>query len=124
MLSTEVIDALRRVGATTVELAATRLELAGIEITQERLRLSRLIAAAAVALAGLGWGSTLAALALAAWLGPQAGAWWLGGAAALWLVIAIAAIVQCRQLVRGATPMLQDTLAQLRQDAAALAARP
>lgn len=120
-MTTPLIASLRRVASTSAEIAATRLELAAIELTQERLRLSRQITAAAVVLVALCFGSTLAALALAWGLGPQAGAWVLGGAAALWLTACVIAVVQFRRAANDRAPLLQHTLAQLREDAAWLA---
>jgi uncharacterized membrane protein YqjE len=121
-MSAQLIAALQRVAATSTEIAASRLELAAVELTQERLRLSRQIAAAAIALVALPFGSTLAAMALAWSLGPPAGAWLLGGVAMLWLTGGAIALVQCRRRARDGAPLLQHTLAQLREDAAALAA--
>ena len=79
------------------------------------------IAAAAVALVALSCGSSLAAVALAAWLGPQLGAWILGSAAAIWLAAAVAAVLWYRRQARRARPALQETLEQLREDLALLA---
>jgi uncharacterized membrane protein YqjE len=119
-LSTQWVDAARRVAATTAEIAATRLELATLELVQHSQQVSRRIAAAVLVLTGLGLGSMLAAMALAWWLGPPAGVWVLGGAAALWLAVAAVAAARYAQLSRDDAAWLPDTLAQLREDVAAL----
>ena len=68
----------RRVAATIVEIARTRIELAGTELAEERLRLAQQALAATLALFCLGVGLVLAVLGLAWWAGPDHGAAVLG----------------------------------------------
>lgn len=111
----------RVITATLIEMLHTRLELAGTELAEERLRLAQQALATAVALFCLGAGLVLAVLAAAWWAGPQHAAAVLGAAALLLIAAAAGAMVWWRRLVAQRPPLLQETLLQLRADARALA---
>jgi uncharacterized membrane protein YqjE len=59
-------------------------------------------------------------LALAWWAGPDRAAMVLGIAALIALLVTAAALAYWRSVLRDSSPLLQDTLAQLRADAQAL----
>ncbi|HET9977333.1 MAG TPA: phage holin family protein [Burkholderiaceae bacterium] len=111
----------RRVAATLVEIARTRLELGAVELAEERLRLAQQALAATLALFCLGVGLVLGVLGLAWWVGPEHRATVLGASALLALAAAAAAAAWWRRIVRTRGAPLQATLDQLRADAQALA---
>jgi uncharacterized membrane protein YqjE len=106
--------------ATLLEMACTRLELGATELAEARWRLAQQALAATVALFFLALALVLAVVALAWQAGPADGAMVLGIGAGVALAVAALAIGRWRQVVRGAAPLLHDTLAQLRADARAL----
>ncbi len=112
----------RRVAATIVDIARTRIELAGTELAEERLRIAQQALAAALALFCLGVGLVLAIIGLAWWAGPDRVAWVLGVGALVLLAAAGLAIAWWQHLVAQRPPLLHETLMQLRADAQALAA--
>lgn len=111
----------RRVAATLVEIARTRLELGAVELAEERLRLAQQALAATLALFCLGVGLVLGVLGLAWWVGPEHRAAVLGASALAALVAATVAAAWWRRIVRTRGAPLQETLDQLRADAQALA---
>ena len=111
---------LRAIAALLLEMACTRAELGATELAVARWRLAQQALAAVVALFFLGVAIVLGVLALAWWAGPDRGAVVLGVASLIALLVVAAAVAHWRGLVHGATPLLQDTLAQLRADARAL----
>jgi uncharacterized membrane protein YqjE len=112
----------RRVAATIVDIARTRIELAGTELAEERLRIAQQALAATLALFCLGVGLVLAVIGLAWWAGPARGAAVLGVGALILLAAAGFAIARWQRLVAQRPPLLHETLMQLRADAQALAA--
>ncbi len=113
--------AARDIAATLVEIVHTRIELAGTELAEERLRVAQQALAATLALFGLGVGLVLAVLGLAWWAGPAQGALVLGAAALLCLAAAVLASLWWQRLIAQRPALLQETLLQLRADAQALA---
>ena len=107
--------------ATIVEIVRTRIELAGVELAEERLRLAQQALAATLALFCLGVGLVLAVLGLAWWAGPDRGALVLGAGALILFAAAGLAFAWWQRIVAGRPPLLQETLTQLRADAQALA---
>jgi uncharacterized membrane protein YqjE len=111
----------RGIAATMLEILHTRIELAGTELAEERLRVAQQALATAVTLFCLAAGLVLAVLAVAWWAGPQHAAAVLGAAALTLLAVAGGATAWWRRLVAQRPPLLQETLLQLRADARALA---
>jgi uncharacterized membrane protein YqjE len=111
----------RRVAATIVEIARTRIELAGTELAEERLRIAQQALAATLALFCCGVGWVLAVLGLAWWAGPDRAAAVLGIGALVVLAAAVGALLWWQRLVAARPPLLHETLTQLRADAQALA---
>jgi uncharacterized membrane protein YqjE len=111
----------RRVAATLIDIARTRIELAGTELAEERLRLAQQALAATLALFGLGVGLVLAVIGLAWWAGPHRGVAVLALGALVFVALAIGALAWWQRLVSRRPPLLHETLMQLRADAQALA---
>jgi uncharacterized membrane protein YqjE len=111
----------RRVAATMVEIARTRIELAGAELAEERLRIAQQALAATLALFCCGVGLVLAVIGLAWWAGPDRAAAVLGIGALVLLAGAVSAMLWWQRLVAARPPLLRETLTQLRADARALA---
>jgi uncharacterized membrane protein YqjE len=111
----------RRVAATIVDIARTRIELAGTELAEERSRIARQALAATLALFCLGVGLVLAVVGLAWWAGPDRGASVLGVGALVLLAAAIGAAGWWQHLGAERPPLLHETLTQLHADARALA---
>lgn len=113
----DVGGSLRRIAATLIEIAQSRLELGATELAEQRERLAQQALAAACALFGLGIGLVFGVLALAWWVGPQHGPLVLAVAALVALVSALTAALRWQRLARERPPLLHDTLEQLRCDA-------
>lgn len=116
--------AARQVMADVVDLGRLRLELAAVEIEEERLRLARLALGAALTVL-----LALVALLLAcAWLvlacPPEHRVAALGGLVVAFVAAAGAAGWQWQRLAVHRPPLLQHTLEQLRQDAQTLQGEP
>ena len=110
--------------ATGVEIVQTRLELAAVELTEERVRLAQQLLGATLALFALGVGLVLGIVALAWGIAPESRIWVLGAASAAFVVIGAGACARWRWLQRQRRPLLHDSLALLRADVAALRRAP
>ena len=115
-----LLDALARFGGSVFGMLQNRLELASVELGEAGSRLVLTIIASFAALLLLGG----AVAALSAWV---AVAWWgtLGHAVLGWLALAYFAagtgvLWWLRARLRNSSPLLADTLAELRVDAALL----
>ena len=113
-----LLDALARLGGSLFGMLQNRLELASLELAEARERLVFTLVASFAAVLLLGG----AVVALSAWI---AVALWptLGHAVLGWLALAYALaggglLVWLRARLRSDPPMLADTLAELRADAA------
>jgi uncharacterized membrane protein YqjE len=115
------LAALRAVLAGLLQVGRTRLQLAGTEIEEERLRLAELLLWATFALFFVGVGVVLAALLLVllAWNGPRE--WVLAGLVALFLAVGAWATHTWRRKARDKPPFLAATIGELARDRAALA---
>jgi uncharacterized membrane protein YqjE len=111
----------RHVAATLVEIVCTRIELAGTELAEERLRVAQQALAATLFLFCLGVGLVLTVAAIAWWAGPDHGAAVLGVGALLLIAAAAGAMGWWQRLLSARPPLLHETLTQLRADAQALA---
>ena len=115
-----LLEAVARVGSSVFGMLQNRLELASIEIGEARERLVFTIIASFAALLLLGG----AVVALTAWI--AAAAWPALGPAVLGLIalvygaVAVGLLLWLRARVRADPPLLADTLAELRTDAAML----
>lgn len=115
-----LLEALRRVAAALIGATSTRLELARIELGEAQQRLvlvlTGAVAAGMLAIAALAAFSVW--LALLAWdrLGPSVFAW-LG---LFYAALALGLFAWLRARLKGTPPLLGQTLAELRLDAARL----
>lgn len=113
-----LLDAVLRVGASVFGLLQNRLELASIEVAEAREQLVFTIIASFAAVLLLGG----AVVALSAWV---AVALWptLGQAVLVWIALAYGVaggglLMWLRAKLRSDPPLLAETLAELRTDAA------
>jgi uncharacterized membrane protein YqjE len=118
-----LLATLRALPAQLLAMLATRGELAALELGEARDRLLRALAVGALAAALLLAALMTVSLWVAAvfWDGPRALA--LGLLAAVYLLAGVVLVQRLRREFAAAPPLLADTLAELRKDGAALAAR-
>ncbi|WP_374675659.1 phage holin family protein [Ideonella sp.] len=119
-----VLDGLReaaqRVVADVIDIGRTRLELATLELEQERLRLARLWLGATVTLFLLFVGVVLAAAWIVLLCPPAWQATALGGLTAVFLGAAALAAWRWKAEAERRPPLLHGTLAELHADEKAL----
>lgn len=113
-------EGIRAIAASLLDLASTRLELASVEIEEERLRLASLMLCAVAALFFLALGIVLASLlvVLLCWNGPRE--WALGSLALLHLSLGSFAAWEWHRQRRSKPPLLGATIAEFRRDRAAI----
>ena len=101
----------RAVLVALLEIGQTRLQLAGTELEEERLRVAELLLFATAALFCLGVGIVLATLlvVLLSWDGPRVLV--LATAAALFLAAGVGLAAAWRRKARAKPPLLASTLA-------------
>jgi uncharacterized membrane protein YqjE len=113
-----LLEALARLAGRVTETLQMRLELASLELVDARNRLVLTLVASLAAVLLLGG----ALLALTAWLAvalwPTLGAAVLGWIALVYALSGAGVIWRLRAQLRGDPPLLADTLAELRRDAA------
>jgi uncharacterized membrane protein YqjE len=119
-----LLGSARAVLVALLEIGQTRLQLAGTELEEERLRIAELMLFATAALFFLGLGIVLATLLLVLlfWDGPRL--WVLGAAASLFLMGGVGTAAAWRRKARSKPPLLASTLAELQRDRDALLGRP
>jgi uncharacterized membrane protein YqjE len=110
-------DAAQQVLADVIDIGRTRLELATVEIEEERVRLGQLLLGACVALFLLFAGVLLGAAWLVLWSPPDQRLMVLGALALGFLVAGAGAAWRWCQRAAAKPPMLHATLAELRRDA-------
>jgi uncharacterized membrane protein YqjE len=108
--------AAQQVLADVIEIGRTRLELATVELEEERLRLARLWLGATVTLFLLFVGVVLAAAWLVMWCPPEQRLLALGLLALGFLAAAGASAWRWQRMAATRPPLLQATLAELRRD--------
>jgi uncharacterized membrane protein YqjE len=102
--------------ADVIEIGRTRLELATVELEEERLRLARLWIGATVTLFLLFVGVVLATAWLVMWCPPEQRLLALGLLALGSLGAAAASAWRWQHMAETRPPLLQATLAELRRD--------
>jgi len=119
-----LLDSLSRLAGHLFGMAQSRLELASLELSEARSRLM-LIMVASFAAVLLLWG---AVAALSAWvavaLWPTLGHAVLGWIALAYALVGGAVVWWLRAKLRNDPPLLADTLAELRSDAAFMRGDP
>lgn len=115
-----LLGSARQVLGALIDIGQTRLQLAGTELEEERLRVAELLVLATAALFFLGIGIVLATLLLVLlfWDGPRVLALTL--AAALFLALGAGLATAWRHKARHKPPLLATTIAELRRDRDAL----
>lgn len=116
--------AVGRTLATLLDIVQTRLELASVELEEERLRLGGLALAAACTLFFAFAALTAFTVALVLSCPPESRPAVLAAAGAVAVLVAAAAAWRWRHLAAARPPLLQATLAELRADGAALRGDP
>lgn len=119
-----VAGAARQVLAEAVELGRLRVELATVEIEEERLRLARLLVGATLTLCLALVAVLLVAGWLVLWAAPEHRLAVLGGLALAFVAGAAAAGWHWRRLAAAKPALLHETLQQLRDAAATARRRP
>ena len=113
-----LLDAIARVGSSLFGMLQNRLELASIEIGEARERFILTIVASFAAALMLGG----AVVALSAWIAaalwPTLGPAVLGWIALVYGAAGVGLLLWLRAKLRSDPPLLADTLAELRTDAA------
>lgn len=108
---------------TCVTLLHNRLELLGIELAEERLRVASLLAYGGAAFLCLAAGLIFLAIFLTVLLWDSNRLLALGVFSALFLGAGIASLMLTMNLARAGSKLFSASLAELRKDSAALAAR-
>jgi uncharacterized membrane protein YqjE len=115
-----IFSSLRAVLASLPDIAATRLQLAGVELEQQRLHLAQmfLLAICSLFLTGVGLVLLAMLLVLVFWDGPRVLV--LGVLTALFLLSGAALAWRWRQARQHRPAFLADTLQELKNDRDAL----
>ena len=119
-----LIGSARSMIGALLDLGQTRLQLATVEIEEERIRIADLLLWATAALFFIGLGIVFSALLLVllCWNGPRE--WVLGAFAVVFVGLGAWAAATWRHKVRTKPAFLSATLAELERDRAAFRAPP
>lgn len=109
-------DAARQWMGSLIDIGRTRIDLVGVELAEERLRIARLFLGAVLTLFLLGLGILLSVGALLLWCEPAQRLAVLGGLAALFMLAAAVVGWRWQGLAAHAPPMFEATLAELQRD--------
>ncbi|MBB2916155.1 phage holin family protein [Cupriavidus taiwanensis] len=114
--SPKFLDAVRNLAGSLVAMVQTRLELASVELAEERTRLLKvaLLALFGLAFFGLGLVTLTALIAILFWDTYRWQA--LGALTVLYLVLCAVCLAYARSVLRNAPPMLEATLAEIDKD--------
>lgn len=110
----------RRLGASLLALGRIRLELLAIEVQEEKDRIASLLIWAVLTALMAGFGAVFVALfvTVALWDTHRLSA--LGVAALVFIGLAAWGLLRMQRLSSGRTTLFQSSIAELRQDGAAL----
>lgn len=110
----------RRLGASLLALGRIRLELLALEAQEEKDRIASLLIWAVLTALMAGFGALFVAMfvTVALWDTHRLAA--LGVAALLFIGLAVWGVLQVRRLTSTRTTLFQSSIAELRQDSAAL----
>ncbi|MFZ2650454.1 MAG: phage holin family protein [Burkholderiaceae bacterium] len=115
-----LLGSARQVLVGLIEIGQTRLQLAGTEIEEERLRVAELLLYATAALFFLGIGLVLAALLLVLLYWDDHRELVLGGVAGVFLAAGTALALTWRRKARSKPRLLASTITELQRDRDAL----
>lgn len=117
-----LLGSTRQVLAALLEIGHTRLQLASVELEEERLRVAELLLYAAAALFFLGIGLVFAALLLVLLYWNSQRELVLGGVTAVFLVVGVGLATAWRRKAGHKPKLLAATIVELRRDGDALQA--
>ena len=122
--SERVSGPVRRLGTSLIALGRIRLELLAIELHEEKARVSELLLWSVLTALMVGFGAVFVALlvTVALWETHRLAA--LGASALLFIALAAVGTMRLRQLVSGGSTLFQSSIAELREDSAALRQDP
>lgn len=115
-----IVGDVRGLAATGVRAVRTRLELASIELAEEKAWMVRFVLVAVAGLYLITFGLLLGVCALTLWASEQNRPAILGGFTAAFLVVGIGCAVYIWLESRKRHPILQETIAVLKGDEQAL----
>lgn len=118
--STGIIGDIRGLGSTGLRAIRTRLELAAIELAEEKAWAVRFLVVAVAGLYLITFGLLLAIFALVLWAAEENRPAILGGFAALFIVLGGGGIAYLVNASKHRRPLLKDTIAVLKGDEQAL----
>lgn len=118
-----LLEALVGFGANLIGIVQNRIELAGIELVEARTRLIMIVAAGLAAALFLCAAVILLTAWIAALLWPALGAAALGWLTLVYVAIAVGLLLWARGKIRNDPPLLGETRAELRADAAFMRGR-
>ncbi len=114
----------RRLGASLLALGRIRLELLAIEVHEEKERIAALLLWSVLTALLVGFGAILVALfvTVALWDTHRLAA--LGVSALLFIGVGAVGALRVRRLAGGGSTLFQSSIAELREDSAALRPTP
>ena len=115
-----IVGDVRGLASTGVRAVRTRLELASIELSEEKAWLVRFVLVGVAALYLITFGLLLGICALTLWASEENRPAILGGFTAAFLVVGIGCAIYIWQQSRRRHPILQETIAVLKGDEQAL----
>jgi len=120
----KVSGPVRRLGASLIALGRIRLELLAIELHEEKARVSELLLWSVLTALMVGFGAVFVAVlvTVALWDTHRVAA--LGASALLFIALAAVGAMRLRRLVSGGSTLFQSSIAELREDSAALRQDP
>lgn len=118
--STGIIGDVKGLASTGLRAVRTRLELAAIELSEEKAWAVRFLVVAVAGLYLVTFGLLLGIFALVLWASDENRPAILGGFAALFLLAGGAGIAYLMKASKHRRPLLQDTIAILKGDEQAL----
>lgn len=114
--SPKFLESVRNLAGSLVAMIQTRLELASVELAEERTRLMKvaLLACFGLVFFGIGLVTLTGLIAILFWDTYRWQA--LGALTVLYLLLCAICLAYARNLVRNAPPMLEATLAEIDKD--------
>lgn len=115
---------MRRLGESLLALGRIRLELLAIEVQEEKDRIALLLLWSVLTALAAGFGAVFVALFVTVVLWDTHRLAALGGSAALFVALAVLGVLRLQRLAGRHTTLFQSSIAELRQDGAALRKEP
>lgn len=114
--SPKLLDSLRALGSSVAAMVQTRLELASVELSEEKSRLLRMALLALVGLIffGLSLFALTGLIVLLFWDNYRVQA--LGAVVVVYLLLSAICLLAARNIIRNSPPMFEATLAEIDKD--------